>query len=206
MSENHALRAAYAALRANDPGRALAVLSLTGALSTQENARAHAYRAQALWSLHREDEAAKAAIEAIRWAKQAGDPDAVLGLRDLHEKISASLVAKRTAEAGKAADLRLLTVPDSTLDCDGLLRKAEALIGAGNPESAGQCAKLALALASSPRDAVLSRLMLARLTQEPSFILDAHQIADRGADENLVTAVARAAKLLGVRLPAPEFG
>jgi hypothetical protein len=46
----------------------------------------------------------------------------------------------------------------------------------------------------------------ARFTRDPAEVLAAHAIAERADDPNLITAVAHAARALGVRIAPPAFG
>ncbi len=207
---NTTLHAIVAKLRSNDPAGALAALDAIGeagwaALLPPEAARAHAYRAQALRGVGRVEEAAREVIHAIRYAKTQGDTESVVALRALHTEISASVAGVRLAEAGRLADAALVSAPDTTLDAEGLLRKAAALHD-GDPAEAERLTRLALETAVSPREVVLAHLALARLTRDESRIHAAHRVADDADDHNLLTAVAQAARALGVRFAPPSFG
>ena len=200
-----------AMLRASDPRGALAALDSLGepgwaALPPAEAARAHAYRAQALRGVGRVEEAAREVIHAIRFAKAEGDSESVAALRALHTEISASVASVRLAEAGRLADAALISAPDATLDAEGLLRKAAALADSGAAAEAESVTRLALASASTPREVVLAHLALARLTRDEALIHAAHSVADAADDHNLITAVAHAARALGVRIGPPSFG
>lgn len=206
-----ALHTIVARLRANDPLGALAALDALGeagwvALSPAESARAHAYRAQALRGVGRAEDAAREVLHAIRFAKSEGDAESLAALRSLHTEISASVASLRLADAGRRADAALLTVPEATLDAEGLLRQAGALADSGRPADAERVTRLALARAATPRDLVLAHLALARLTRDEAMVHAAHRVADAADDHNLLTAVAHAARALGVRFAPPSFG
>jgi hypothetical protein len=55
-------------------------------------------------------------------------------------------------------------------------------------------------LADSPRDRVLAALTLARCETPEAWVTRAHEVADASDDQNLLTAVAKAAKASGVVL------
>ncbi len=205
------LHAIVALLRENDASGALAALDALGepgwaALAPAEAARAHAYRAQALRGVGRVEEAAREVIHAIRFAKAEGDAESVVALRALHTEISASVASVRLAEAGRLADAALISAPDDTLDAEGLLRKAGALANAGALPDAERATRLAVSRALTPREIVLTHLALARLTRDEGLIHAAHRVADAADDHNLITAVAHAARALGVRFAPPSFG
>ncbi|MBM4369113.1 MAG: hypothetical protein FJ102_23065 [Deltaproteobacteria bacterium] len=60
--------------------------------------------------------------------------------------------------------------------------------------------------ATDPRAQVLAHLALARFTRDPAEVHAAHAVADLADDQNLLTAVAQAARALGVKLRGPSFG
>ena len=194
----------YAALRSGDAEAAMRLLE--GGEFPGAAGRDHAYRAQALARLGRPEEGARAVIDAIRAAKAEGAVDALPALRALHVEISAQVAAMRLAEAGRAADLALLTQDPAGLASEVLLRKAGAHTDAGEAGIASELTRLALERAETPRDRMLAQLALARLTRDPAWILAAHTLAESADDHNLLTAVAHAARALGVRLAPPEFG
>lgn len=213
MNSDERLRGAYAALRDNRPEAALAALDAllapaeqADALPPRDRARAHAWRAQAMRALGRAEEGAREVIAAIRLAKAEGDTDGVLALRALHAELSASVASLRTAEAGRAADRALLGADEAAMDAETLLRKSGACADAGEAAEAERTARLALSRAATPREQVLTRLALARLTRDPALVLASHTIADAADDQNLLTAVAHAARALAVQLPRPSFG
>jgi hypothetical protein len=53
---------------------------------------------------------------------------------------------------------------------------------------------------------VLVHLARARLSQDPAEVHAAHRIAEASDDQNLLTAVAHAARALGIRFAPPSFG
>jgi len=157
-------------------------------------------------ALGRAEEGAREVIAAIRLAKADGDTEGVLALRALHAELSASVASLRAAEAGRMADRALLDADEAAMDAETLLRRSGAFGDAGEAAEAERTARLALSRATNPREQVLTRLALARLTRDPALILEAHRIADASDDQNLLTAVAHAARALAVRLPTPSFG
>lgn len=220
MDEEAALLAAYGALRAGDAAGALAALDGVKPTTPANQARVAAWRAQALRTLGRVDDAERAVAEAVRLAKAAGDVDGVKQLRELQASILASLAATRTAESERAKDAALADTAMLALlsgAADGaeraarLVRKAGALLDGGRRDEARRVACIAVdeaRAADAPRERVLALLALARIDPDHAAarILDAHAVADAANDENLVTAVAHAARAAGVRLPPPEFG
>ncbi len=201
-----ALREVVALLQAHDAAGALAALDALRDLTPDEAAHAHAWRAQALRAVGRVEEAAREVSHALRHAKGVADSDGVTALRALHTEIYASIANLRLAEAGRQADAALALTPDAELDAEGLLRKAIALLDAADPEAAERVTRLALARALAPREVVLTHLALARLTLDPALVHAAHRAADAADDHNLLTAVAQAARALGIRFAPPTFG
>ncbi len=201
-----ALREAYEHLRRGEAEVALTLLDALGELTPAEAARTHAWRGQALRALGRPAEGARAVIEALRAARAIGDADGVAALRALHGELAASAAAAEAAESGRRADAALLDARDADLDADKLLRKAGALHDAGRTVESSACLHLAAERASTPREAVLVRLARARLTRDPGEIHAAHALAEASNDQNLLTAVAHAARALGVRFEPPSFG
>lgn len=213
MDIENAVRFAYQALQRGDAAAALAALPGPGG----GGARAEAYRAQALRTLGRLDEADSAAAAAIALARQAGDVEGVAQLRELRASIVASLAAERVAAAERARDAGLATTPVATLlagAADGperarrLLRRAGALADAGNLAEATRTARIARDEAEDdPRESVLALLSMARTDRAGAerWIRDAHAVADASDDMNLVTAVAHAARAAGVVLAPPDW-
>ncbi len=197
---------AYERMRRGETEAALALLMSLTELTPAEAARAHAWRGQALRALGRPEEGARAVIEAIRAARAMGDTEGVSALRALHAELAASVAAGQAAEAGRRADAALVDTPDDSLDADTLLRKAGALHDAGRIAESARCLALAGERATSPRDAVLVHLARARLSQDPAEVHAAHRIAEASDDQNLLTAVAHAARALGIRFAPPSFG
>ncbi len=220
------LETAWAALRAGRDSDVLAALdALPETLSEGARARAEAWRAQALRGLGRVEEADRAIVLAIRLAKQAGDVEGVRELRGLQASIVASLAHHRTAEAERAKDAALVGHDDAVLLHGALddeersqryLRRGQAQLDVGDTDAALRSFEASLARArdsGSARPQVLALLACARahaaagrVSEVSSRILDAHAIADASDDMNLVTAVAHAARAVGVRIPPPEFG
>ena len=61
-------------------------------------------------------------------------------------------------------------------------------------------ATLAWELAREPREHVLAALTISRCGPAEAWIKKAHEVADRADDQNLLTAVAKAARMAGVVL------
>jgi len=61
-------------------------------------------------------------------------------------------------------------------------------------------------IGSRVRDVVLVHLARAKLSRDPAELHAALAIAEAADDQNLLTAVAHAARALGVRFPPPSFG
>ncbi|MFZ5476016.1 MAG: hypothetical protein ACOZNI_04515 [Myxococcota bacterium] len=191
-----ALVEAFEALRRRDAEGALRALDGFVSADPALAARSASYRAQALRALARVEEAERAAAEAVRLAKAAGDPDAVTALRQLHASILASVAAMRTAERRHTGD---------TSDVSRVL----SLAGEGRPDEALALARVIRERARAAGDAreeVLALLACARVADAEPWIAEAHAVADASDDMNLVTAVAQAARAAGVRLAPPRFG
>jgi tetratricopeptide (TPR) repeat protein len=219
MTPDEAALAAFAALRRRDWAGAIeAADALRAPDCPALEARAAAYRAQALRELGRLDEAERSAAAAVQLAKRAGDTDGVTQLRGLHASILAGLAATRAAAKERTGDAMLAELADDVLlgDLLGgeraavLVRKAGALADAGQVEACLAVTERAVTearAAGAPREHVLALLCAARVSPEPAAsIMAAHRVADATGDMNLVTAVARAARAAGVVLPAPGFG
>jgi tetratricopeptide (TPR) repeat protein len=220
VDPDEALLAAFAALRRHDPAAVLAALDgLRAPTRPGLEARAAAYRAQALRSLGRLDEAERAAADAVQLARRADDPAGVEQLRVLHASILAGLAATRAATVERTRDAVLADTSDDVLlaGCTGaeraaaLVRKAGALTDAGRLAEALACAARARAeaqAAGSPREEVLGWLCAVRAAPDDAHALlaSAHAVADAANDANLVTAVAQAARAAGVALAPPAFG
>ncbi len=198
------LAAIYAALLAGRHEEVLAAPMPPG--GSADRARLHAWRAQSLRALGRPREGAMELIHAIRITKMLGDSQATAELRILHADVSRSVAALDTAEAARRADALLVDTPADALDSDTLLRKAQAHVDAGDDVSAIHMSRLALDRAADPRAQVLAHLALARFTRDPEWVHAAHAVADAADDQNLLTAVAQAARALSVRLRGPSFG
>jgi hypothetical protein len=223
MTVQEALAEIVEALRRGDPSGALLRLDAMGApLEPALDARAAAYRAQALRALARTDEAEQAIHRALRLAKQAGDVDGVAQLRPLQASILASVAARRTAELEAAKDAHLCDASEDALfegamstteRAARLIRRSEARMHAGRTEEARADLVAARDLASgvlptAAREAVFARLGLARIdpSDAAAHLHAAHAVADESDDMNLITAVAQAARASGVKLIRPGFG
>lgn len=213
------MRDAFAALAAGDPTRALTCLEgLSPTGRPGFDARVHGYRAQALDALGRLEEAEREAAAAVRIARRAQDADGVAAFRVLHQHILGGLAAVRIAAQERARDAELVGAdPELALrDLEGgaragwLIRRAGALLDAGRRDEARatcQRAEAEAAAAADPREQVFALLAGLRVDPEAPLVrlARAHTIADAADDPNLITAVAKAARALGVRLPSPDF-
>jgi hypothetical protein len=179
-------------------------------------ARGAAYRAQALRALGRLDEAERAAAAAVQLARRAGDVAGVNELRTLHASILSSVGALRAAAQERARDATLVDTDEPTLlgtragpeRAAILVRRANAFADAGRRDEALACAERAHTEAvatGTPRERVLALLSAARVDAPERWIHAAHVVADDSDDQNLVTAVANAARAAGVHLRPPEF-
>ena len=202
---NEGLAAAYAALQAGNAAEALGLLKALPTPDPADQARAHAWRAQALRALGRAEEGAREVIAALRIAKARGDADGVAALRALPTDIARSVARLRTAEEGQRRDQALLDIDDAALDTDGRLRRAFALLAAGRKREASTLVRRVAIEATELRDQVLSRLALARVDDDDAALHEAHALADEADDHNLLTAVAQTARQLGKSLRRPEF-
>ena len=214
------LREGYAALVAGDPSGALAVLdALAPTGRSGFDARLSGYRAQALEALGRLEEAERAAADAVRIARMAQDGDGLAAFRMVHQRVLGGLAAVRLGEQERVRDAVLVDQDEEAgiADLEGgaraawLLRRAGALLDAGRPDDARAACRRAFgeaAAAGDPREQVFALLTELRIDPEGPLLklARAHAIADRADDMNLITAVAKAARALGVRLPTPEFG
>lgn len=179
-------------------------------------ARLHAFRAQALEGLGQAGPAERAAAEAVRWAKKEPGRPGVATIQALHARVLSALAAAEVARRAREADAALTVQTDDHLAAQAegpalLVRKANVLIDLGRLEEARVTAVRAWQAAdNAPRDQVLAALTLARcpgrLAGEPTtltagdWVSRAHVIADRADDQNLMTAVAKAARAAGVTL------
>ncbi|MSP56540.1 MAG: hypothetical protein EXR69_13210 [Myxococcales bacterium] len=185
-----------------------------------ELARLHAFRAQALDGLDRPVAAERAAAEAVRWAKKEPGRPGVVVIQALHARLLTAIAAAEATRRAREADAALAGRTDDHLAAEPespalLVRKANVLIDLGRLEEARVTAFRAWRLPdNTPRDQVLAALTLARCPDERAGEVDAspggstaadwvtraHVIADRAEDQNLMTAVAKAARAAGVRL------
>lgn len=169
--------------------------------------RRAAYRAQALESLGRLHDAERSAAEAVRWAKREPGTPGLAVLRGLHAAILGRVAAALSAERAHQEDVALAERSDATLLSEpeanaNLIRKANALVDLGRVPAAIETATLVWQrIDASPRERVLAALTLARCGPPEPWVLSAHRVADASDDQNLLTAVAKAAKSSGVILP-----
>ncbi len=166
-------------------------------------ARRWAFRAQAYSGLGRVNEAERAAAEAVRWAKREPGGPGVEAIRGLHARILASVAAAQIADKEAKADEALLQRATADVRAEGLdvlLRRANILAKHCRFAEAEADARTVWQESEGPRDRVLAALTLARLDPSGDWIALAHQVADASEDQNLMTAVAHAARIAGVTL------
>lgn len=171
-------------------------------------ARLHAFRAQAHYELGRMTDAEREVTAAARWARAEPKQPGLASVRELRTRILASLAAQQTADRERAADASLADRPDDALlaEPDGaalLIRKAHALADGGRRAEAYATAARVWSTPGAPlRERVLAALTLARCDDDPrAWLHAAHAAADRADDQNLIAAVARAARIAQVTLP-----
>ena len=218
------LLGAVASLKAGKPDAALDALAalfadpgFDSATDLEDvKARAASLRAQALLALARPGEAWSWNERALRAARALGDSEGMIALNEQHEAIRSALsvVAQQTRAlehshrlAGLSIDQILIGLGSGRERADALVKKANAELEAGRPASAESAARRAVeeaVLASALPEEVFARISLARAapTEAASQLLAAWRRAERADEFNLVTAVAGACELLGVRLPA----
>ena len=178
-------------------------------------ARVHAFRAQALFELGRWVEAEQDAAAAVRWAKKEPGQAGLAQLRALQAQILTSHAAHKTAAIERQADEALADKPD---DPNGnpddpmgpdvptaaamRVRKANVLLDRGDHAGAERTALMVWSQASAPlRERIFAALTLARCGDGAEhWIPLAHAAADEADDQNLLAAVARAARMSGVTL------
>jgi hypothetical protein len=198
------LAEAWAALRRGDAEGCLRLLATVDDPDPRAVGRAHAWRAQALRELGRVEEAEREIFAAIRVAKSIGDTEGVASLRPLQQSILASAAAIATAQRQRAEDRARLDRPLEALGDEDRLRKAALLVDDGQIEAARTT--LAHVEGTDARTRVLVLLTAARFDDPEGKIRAAHEIADAADDQNLITAVAQAARAAAVSLAPPSFG
>lgn len=201
-----AIRLAADALKGRRWDAALGHLDAAGEQSDPGlHTRSLAFRAQALEGLGRLGEAERAAAKAVQSAKQEPGQPGLVAVRGLHAAILAQVGAREVARKAVEADRALLEQADTALAKEPnasavLVRRANALADAGRVDEARASATLAWDLAREPREQVLAALTISRCGSAETWIQRAHVVADRADDHNLLTAVAKAAKMAGVVL------
>jgi hypothetical protein len=170
-------------------------------------ARVHAFRAQALFELGKWVEAEQDAAAAVRWAKKETGQAGLAPLRALQARILTSHAAFKAAEIQRQADNALAGQPDTAIPegAEGAairIRKANVLLDRGDLAGAERTALVVWSEASSPlRERIFAALTLARCGDAAErWITLAHAAADEADDQNLLAAVARAARMSGVTL------
>ena len=184
---------------------ALAALDDLTLTTPRDQATRLAWRGQALRALGRANEGAAGVIQAIRIIKQVGLTDELPALRELHADLARSAAALSIAEAARRDTEALLAEPLDGMSTDRLLERAQAAAERGLDVEAAAVAQRVLVSSPLVRHQVIALLVLGRCAGE-EHVLRAHELADDAGDQNLLTAVARTAKLLGVRLRRPSFG
>lgn len=224
-----ALRAGVAALRGGRPAEAVDLLAqvVTGLEGAGDLAdvhlRASTLLAQALLETGSLGDASRRIQQVRRAARAAGDRAAAAAAEELDLRVRA-----RATEEASAAERarRLAAVAERPLEdilarasgdlarAAALIEKANAELGAGRPERAGDVAREALLharAAHATREQVLAHLTIAEAepARARSELLDALDLADRAHNTGLITLIARAAEAAGVELPSqhgPDLG
>ena len=170
-------------------------------------ARLHAFRAQASFELGKLEEAEKAAAAAVTWAKKEPGQAGLAPLRALQARILTSHAAHKAAAIERQADDALADEPDSALPAgpEGAamrVRKANVLLERGDRVAAETLSQAVWSDPAVPlRERILAALTLARCGDAAeAWITRAHAAADAADDQNLLAAVARAARMTGVTL------
>lgn len=164
-------------------------------------ARVHTWLAQAHHGLG-EHEAAREQIRlAVRAVKEAGDSEGLAQIRALRRTILAA------ADAAESAEAKAPAPPPEAEDPE--LSPALAALRLGQHELAlerSRQAREAARMRADPRTEVLALLVMARVPgHTEASLLAAREVADSVGDMNLVTAVTRAARELGVELSVRVF-
>ncbi len=140
--------------------------------------------------------ATQAVRQAIQMAQAQEDNQAVLQLRSL----LAQITMRRQAALPAVPPTELMDTP---------LFRADAAISRGAYEEGEALARAVVEAGKAsgdPRDQVLALLAIARIPgKAEQAIAEAAQVADASSDMNLVSAVARAAKSVGLEIPAKVF-
>ncbi len=184
----------HAAVQAGRSADALAVMSeaLRAAAGRPAlQARLHAWGAQAHMASGDLDAADAALLRAKGLAVRAGDRAGLRALKGLEEQSAARRVAQsRVIGEGPAA-------------------RALAALQDGDEETGVRLAQQAREMArklGDAREEVLSLLVLSRVDHlAAQAIAEAAQVADESGDWNLITAVARGARVAGIPIPARVF-
>ncbi len=160
-------------------------------------ARVHTWLAQAHHGLGQDEEAREQIRLAVRAVKEAGDPEGLAQIRGLRRTILA---------AAQAAEESPPPPPEAE---DPELSPALAALRAGQHELAldrARQAREAARMRADPRTEVLALLLMARVPgHTEASVLAAREVADSVGDMNLVTAVTRAARELGMELSVRVF-
>ncbi|MEQ1568166.1 MAG: hypothetical protein ABMA64_21175 [Myxococcota bacterium] len=170
-------------------------------------ARALSLLGQALVACGKPGQAIGRLEHALSLAHQLGDPEGVAeieGMREIARAAAGPAPATRAFDAPTATvEVIEASVADPTARAELLVRKANAAIDAGDPQTGELAATRALAHASGvPRLEVLARLCLARALPAEALerLEEAAEIAREAHEPTLLGAIARSAELAGVRL------
>ena len=196
------IEALMEALKREDGPAALALAPEALAISKDRKplrARVIAWLAQAEMFSGNYKAASQAVRQAMALAAELGDTDGGTQLKSLQAQIA----MKRQQAKGLVASPLPIDLPDTPVS------RANALLSMGDLVEGERLAREAFALAAEAGDAreqVLALLALARIpARAEEAIFAAHAVADAASDMNLVTAVAKAAGVAGVVIPARVF-
>lgn len=212
------------ALRAGDARSAVGFLrpvAVDAAFAAAEDladlrARVLSLLGQAEIERGRPDLAERPLRDAAILAKRLGDTEGLLEIRALQARALAAAANRHAASAEDAERDRIANTPLPDLLASATtaaeraaarIAKANAEADAGRHDLARELAAEAIAdalVAGSVREEVLARLTLVRCdpAHAEAELLVALSVADRASEFALVGAVARAAALAGVTLPA----
>lgn len=177
-------------------------------------ARVCALYAQALLEDGRIHEADAACRDALRAVRRLGDAAGLADVRALQDRIVRALAeaaeqARRKVEQARVAATpvaELLAGADALQRAEALVKKATACADVGDLDAgaplAREAAQVADALGATTWS-VFARVALARLEPEQAaaHLAQAARLADEADEFNLVSAIAEAARGLGLPLP-----
>ena len=152
---------------------------------------------------------------ALRTLRVQPDPRGLQQVRELQTAIVTSIAEDRHRKMAIKEQKRLAEIPSETFleslknpgcQLDRMLKKANADLRYGDPESGIALAKEVVRTATDPRNSVLAMITLARAEPQTAAttLCGAFEVAQRHEEIQLVALVANAAKELGVQLPMLE--